>query len=250
MPAFFDQLIVSITDTRRSSVTRAGGTTHNIPDMVGTPNARVSGAFPTWSQEVRIAIGALCLEPLRSMGLLMQEYIMILYVIESPERLRAHNGVAVIYGAEGSWLPFSGVVLPTCLFRVKSYMIQPEGLCRRIPGTTQRTEAALLESIDEPFSRSGMPKREVLKGLQRTEQVCVNRPNRRKGNRNRGGVSDDEVPETISTWTEGVRDGKPLPRGCSALLGERLMRYFVQWCGTPKPTRSAMTHASSLMTTE
>lgn len=89
-------------------------------------------------------------------------------------------------------------------FRAKTFMLELEGLFRRLPGTTDRTEAVLLASIGELCRRSGVPPAEMLRDLQRTAQLCGARPNSKKGNRKGGGASDGEITQNISTWTEGV----------------------------------------------
>lgn len=64
---------------------------------------KVATAFSGWPNDIKqLAVGALCMEPLRPMGLTIHEEIQILDVIESPEHLRAHNGVAFIYGCGGA----------------------------------------------------------------------------------------------------------------------------------------------------
>lgn len=215
---------------------------YSIPDVVTTLLARVRGAYPQWPErQALLAAGALCVEPMRPQAVCTHEEIQVLYLIESQRNLRAHNGVAYIYDPVGAWLPYSGLVPPSSLHRVKIFLLQLEGLFRALPPTTARVETAILAGVHDYFLQAARPVEDVLLHLQRAAQSYISRGRRRPHAGGEGG-EDDDAPPNLSGWLETAaftsqRLGSAITNG---LMGDRLLKYFVEWCDTPRPTTSGV----------
>ena len=225
-----------------------------IPQRVESIRARVAAAYPAWTEEQkRLAAGVLCMESFRPQGVTILEEVFLLYLITSPNRLRAHNGTAYVYDSSGSWMPYTGVMPPVVLFEVKVFLMQVEGFYRTISSNTERSEQGILQCIHSTFQRAGRPPAEVLKGFMRLSQTYIQRRGQRRARpaaappgpaEAAAGGSDEEVAQEIpdtGSWTETIafitmRAGSSMT---VAMLGDRLMKHYVEWCETEKPTRSA-----------
>ena len=81
-----------------------------------------------WPGSVRqLPVAALLVERVKLSIMSIHEDVLMLYLAEGEEHLRAHCGVAYFFDPEACWVMFSGVIPTGCLVRLKTFFLRLEG---------------------------------------------------------------------------------------------------------------------------
>ncbi len=197
---------------------------------------------PSQSADLKhIAVGALAVFRLRLVDISLREEVMLLHLIEGGSRIRAHNGVCHFYSADGSWSMYPGVIPQSTLARVKSYLLRLEGLFRAMDTDTERSEEKLIDAVFATCQRGGSTPAATLSKFEEIAIRCfgtgkgATKGNGKGGKGDDAGVEDAE-PENSAPWTKHVAGtiGRLSAQLIRALLSERIIPYYVEWCDTPQ----------------
>ena len=222
---------------------------HRIIEQSDALLKKVKAFGPTWPEKAQtLAAAALLAEEIKITFTSIHEDVLMLHLIEGGKHLRAHNGVAYFFDPEGCWLMFSGVIPTGCLVRIKDFFLTLEGLYRSLPSQMPRTQEALLKGIEAHVKRHPLTDDGVNAMLESFRKVVAShvprrgRPRKSKGTGHHGADDEEEeepdlTPENPTSWTEcvAISMGRMYLVLSKALLGDRLLKYYIEWCDVPMP---------------
>ena len=203
-----------------------------------------------WNDALRhIAVGAMAVHKMRLIDLSMREEVLFLELIEGDGvYIRCHNGTCYQYSSAGHWESFRGVVHQGCLARVKKYLLRLEGVFRTMPESTVRKPDAILAAMNKMLADCGNDAEEL---LLLTETKAIDKGGSYKKGKGKGwgqmkGLPDHDADGAdFEAQEDAERFSWPFAMAQTisklfvklqhALLGESIIKYFVEWCHTPDP---------------
>ena len=203
--------------------------------------------FPGWPSTLqRLAVGALAMYRLRLSDMFMREQVLLLWIIEGGDYIRAHGGSCFMYHDDGAFQTYKGIPPESTFGRVKEFLLRLEGLFRLLPKDTKRADIELLREI-QSLRDAHVTLDQLLLACEEASIVYAGgrgRPRRAKGvGKGGGGPNEDQdeeaaapaVPDVSISWTILVAEalskvGLQLQK---ALLEEKIISFIVEWCETP-----------------
>ena len=221
-----------------------------------------------------ILVGAVALHVVRAGQLTVYEEVLALHLVEGGTFLRAHNGTAWVYDPCRCWQMYSGVVTTGTLARLRIFMLRLEGFFRSMPAGTIRRESEIIAHGRIALMQSSEQTVQVIfermEHLSNEAFLAASKAHRRKG---KGGKRDASAGG--SGVLPGGSDDSPAPgippadggddvaeievphdtpyhiqiaialcnlslRVQSKLLGDRILKIYVEWCETESLSRPGL----------
>ena len=172
----------------------------------------------------------------------LREHVMLLWIIEGDRYMRAHKGTCYIYEAFGAFQQYRGIPPEGTFHRVKSFLLQLEGLFRLLPSTIRRDDQSIVASVvsllQEHENESAL--------LQACMDASILHGGERRASRGGKGDGGDnlEMSQGTSMWTLYVAQGMSRVglQIQKELLDEKIINYFIEWCETPSPKSPAVAY--------
>ena len=184
----------------------------------------------------------------------LRDYILLFYLMEGDNRIRAHNGTLYTYSG-GVWKQFSGLISDAALGRTKAFLLHLEGLFRLLPKKVVRARHTTLSAVLKIFSSYRTQDEQHLLakfvdkcifGMGTTPLTAQNEllqaedgeynhevmPDASAAAPEAAGVWDDKpgVPWTVHVANALIRVSSTL---LSHLMAKRFYQMLVEWCATP-----------------
>ncbi|CAE8607642.1 unnamed protein product [Polarella glacialis] len=197
---------------------------------------------PQWSDRVvRLGVAALSFYRMRPTDMCAREHCLLLWIAEGGNSMRAHKGSCYIYKDVGSFTPYKGIPPETTCARMKDFILQLEGLFRRLPQGLQREDSELLKAVDTLLLED---ESEVTFVHKCTDAALFNLGDDRL-KPSRGHFDDAAGSGPPSSWpiwiAQALRKvGMQIQR---ELLEGRLLTYFIEWCDTPVSKKAGVCYA-------
>lgn len=187
--------------------------------------------YPRFSKHmVRMATAAQAIFCLRTADMSLREHALMLWIIEGVDFLRFHEGDCFMLHPCGAFQRYKGV--PPDTSRISDFLLQLEGLFRRLPEDTPRDAVQLLQAIHSEWQRAGEDD-EVF------GRRCVKAAVSSVGEnllKQRGGEDAPDVDSDLHNWrfhtARAVLQLKV--RLARELTEEKLLHYMVEWCESIK----------------
>lgn len=235
-----------------------GGIVADIRRLEEKVSASCSQAAVDVSPYMRkLLVAAVSVFDLRLTDFTLRHYVLLLYIVEGQEHMRAHNGVLYTY-KHGAWVPWTGVTSDAAITRVHQFFAHLEGAFRAVPPRTKRSEADLLRELLKLVSKSTAATEEEL--LSQWRRSCVFGMGKAPGGslHQAGGA----VPPSGEDM-EDEEDADPVPvaeadvklpwilhvaqnlmrvgaRMQCKLHDKRMYQMFIEWCETECPRTSGL----------
>ncbi|CAE8658603.1 unnamed protein product [Polarella glacialis] len=199
---------------------------------------------PQWSDRVvRLGVAALSFYRMRPTDMCAREHCLLLWIAEGGNSMRAHKGSCYIYNDVGSFTPYKGIPPETTCARMKDFILQLEGLFRRLPQGLKREDSELLKAVDTLLLED---ESEVTFVHKCTDAALFNLGDDRL-KPSRGQFDDDAGSGPPSSWpiwiAQALRKvGMQVQR---ELLEGRLLTYFIEWCDTPVSKKAGVCYADA-----
>ncbi|CAE8616915.1 unnamed protein product [Polarella glacialis] len=199
---------------------------------------------PQWSDRVvRLGVAALSFYRMRPTDMCAREHCLLLWIAEGGNSMRAHKGSCYIYNDVGSFTPYKGIPPETTCARMKDFILQLEGLFRRLPQGLKREDSELLQAVDTLLLED---ESEVTFVHKCTDAALFNLGDDRL-KPSRGQFDDDAGSGPPSSWpiwiAQALRKvGMQVQR---ELLEGRLLTYFIEWCDTPVSKKAGVCYADT-----
>ncbi|CAE8656395.1 unnamed protein product [Polarella glacialis] len=199
---------------------------------------------PQWSDRVvRLGVAALSFYRMRPTDMCAREHCLLLWIAEGGNSMRAHKGSCYIYNDVGSFTPYKGIPPETTCSRMKDFILQLEGLFRRLPQGLQREDSELLKAVDTLLLED---ESEITFIHKCTDAALFNLGDDRL-KPSRGHFDDDAGSGPPSSWpiwiAQALRKvGMQIQR---ELLEGRLLTYFIEWCDTPVSKKAGVCYADA-----
>lgn len=187
--------------------------------------------YPRFSKHmVRMATAAQAIFCLRTADMSLREHALMLWIIEGVDFLRFHEGDCFMLHPCGAFQRYKGV--PPDTSRISDFLLQLEGLFRRLPEDTPRDAVQLLQAIHSEWQRAGEDD-EVF------GRRCVKAAVSSVGEnllKQRGGEDAPDVDSDLHNWRfHTARVVLRLKvRLARELTEEKLLHYMVEWCESIK----------------
>ena len=182
-----------------------------------------------------------------------QEHVMILWIVLGDRYLRAHNGQAYYYASElGCWEVYGGLLPAEVFVEVKEFLLALEGLFRSLKPKAQRTTEAGLIEVTGASYREHATFQDAITRYTDNAIFSVGNHLLKGGGKGFGkdaGPADDGDQEAdyevMGAGSWHILTAKALSRVAarlqSELLGNTLLKYFIEWCATPE-SRTLLYH--------
>ncbi|CAE8584402.1 unnamed protein product [Polarella glacialis] len=199
---------------------------------------------PQWSDRVvRLGVAALSFYRMRPTDMCAREHCLLLWIAEGGNSMRAHKGSCYIYNDVGSFTPYKGIPPETTCARMKDFILQLEGLFRRLPQGLKREDSELLKAVDTLLLED---ESEVTFVHKCTDAALFNLGDDRL-KPSRGQFDDDAGSGPPSSWpiwiAQALRKvGMQVQR---ELLEGRLLTYFIEWCDPPVSKKAGVCYADT-----
>ena len=151
----FDDHVKVLSHVNASFQERSGEPTSNsdtILRVVHQHQQSIKAHYPRFSKHmVRVATAAVAIFCTRTSDMSMREHALMLWIVEGADFLRFHDGDC--YMLHGAFQRYKGV--PTDSSRLCNFLLQLEGLFRRLPADTPREQPSLLQAINQQWQAAG-----------------------------------------------------------------------------------------------
>jgi hypothetical protein len=195
----------------------------------------VKELHPGWPHDfARLMVGALAVYRMRLIDMTVREHVLLLYIVEGDDYMRAHNGVVYFLNDYAAFQPYTGLPPESTFGRVKEFLLQLEGIFRLLPRDLKRTDDELLAAANTIYHE-----------CQTVEEVlskCVDASIFRRGDRKRvprgrddNEMDREEMDEAPVHWPVLTAQAisKVSHQLQQELREERTMTYVAEWCSTP-----------------
>ncbi len=201
--------------------------------------AFIGSAHSEWCDaQVRLVCAALSIYKMRLVDMFLREHVLLLWIIEGGRYMRAHDGTCYFYHDDGAFQMYRGVPPESTFSRVKSFLLELEGLFRLLPRDVKRTDEELLTAISASMENHANFQDYLHRCL---DAAIFNMGDRRQQmvrGRSReyaGGGEDAEATEAPVHWNILVagalnRVGLQIQK---EMLEERIISFVIEWCETP-----------------
>ena len=197
----------------------------------------IQGRYPRFSKHIlRLSTAALAIFCMRTSDMSIREHALLLWTIEGTDFLRFHEGDCYMLHPCGAFQRYKGV--PADSSRLHNFLLQLEGMFRRLPEDTPREAHALLRAINQQWQEAGEDDEAF--GLR-----CVRSAVSNVGEnllKQRGGEDGADMDADVHNWRfHAARVVLQLKvRLARELTEEKLLHYMVEWCETPKRAAPAV----------
>ncbi len=228
-------------DTCVKTIPTTQATIVNIAERLTT---LIRADHPHWSDRVvRLGVAALSFYRMRPTDMCAREHCLLLWIAEGGNSMRAHKGSCYIYNDVGSFTPYKGIPPETTCARMKDFILQLEGLFRRLPQGLKREDSELLQAVDTLLLEDESEVTFVHKCM---DAALFNLGDDRL-KPSRGQFADDAGSGPPSSWpiwiAQALRKvGMQVQR---ELLEGRLLTYFIEWCDTPVSKKAGVCYADT-----
>jgi len=131
-------------DVKANVVVQKASIVHRTKELL----RMVTEAHPGWHSYLRqLAVGALSMYRLRLTDMFLREQVLLLWVIEGGDYIRAHGGSCYMYHDDGAFQTYKGIPPESTFGRVKEFLLRLEGLFCLLPKDTKRSDVELLQAI-------------------------------------------------------------------------------------------------------
>ena len=212
---------------------------------------------PDWDHYlVKLGVAALAIYRMRLVDMFLREQVLLLWIIEGEDYMRAHCGTCYLYHNDGAFIAYKGLVPEDTFGRVKDFLLELEGSFRLLPQNVQRTDQGLLEAIHQCKAEHSDTKT-YLSSCQDAAIYCAGERGRRPVRRRRAGNADEAEPEepadveevlvhwNIHTATALSKIGLQIQK---ALLEERIISFVIEWCDTPHQAVPGVAYSDTCVT--
>ncbi|CAK9013890.1 Poly [ADP-ribose] polymerase tankyrase-2 (ADP-ribosyltransferase diphtheria toxin-like 6) (ARTD6) (Poly [ADP-ribose] polymerase 5B) (Protein poly-ADP-ribosyltransferase tankyrase-2) (TNKS-2) (TRF1-interacting ankyrin-related ADP-ribose polymerase 2) (Tankyrase II) (Tankyrase-2) (TANK2) (Tankyrase-like protein) (Tankyrase-related protein) [Durusdinium trenchii] len=178
----FQTLFDGLLDGNRVFQHQAGEALENedtILRLVQVHRTTVQTRVPDFSEHMnRLSTGAVALHSLRSVNMSFREHALLLWIIEGERYLRFHDGDCWMLHPTGAFQRYKGI--PPDSGRVQSFLLELEGLFRRLPEEVERDPKKLVDAVESMWRADGddvmreacgMPPRDVRGNINRIAAV-------------------------------------------------------------------------------
>lgn len=205
----------------------------------------------------KLFVAAVSVFDLRLTDYTLRHYVLLLYIVEGEEHMRAHNGVLYMY-KHGAWVPWTGLTSDAAITRVHQFFANLEGAFRALQARTKRSEAELLSQLLKVVSTSTAATEEEL--LSQWRRSCVFGMGKAPG----GGLAPaGHAAHAVAGEVEEDGEADPLPEAADdpkmpwtlhvaqnltrvgarmqfKLQEKKMYQMFIEWCETVCPRRSGL----------
>ncbi|CAK0822362.1 unnamed protein product [Prorocentrum cordatum] len=197
----------------------------------------------------RVVACAVALHCFRLCDIGLREHCLLLHILLHDVAIRAHGGELYMY-ADGSWLPFAGLVAESVLAQCKRGLLRVEGLFLLVDTWKRADDAAFVEKCKVAWTSHG----DTSIAFTAHCEVSASK-GKRTSSRSQGpapGEAEDpagpeqqgdphlqgERDEAEPNESQGEFAAKMAQKLSSALqnelLGTKLIKHYGEWCSTPK----------------
>ena len=165
----------------------------------------------------------------------LREHALMLWIIEGVDFLRFHDGDCYMLHPCGAFQRYKGV--PPDTSRISDFLLQLEGLFRRLPEDVPRDPQQLLQAIDHEWRGAG-------ENDESLSRKCIKAAVSNVGEsllKQRGGEDAPDLDADVHNWRfHAARTVLQLKvRLARELTEEKLLHYMVEWCETSKQAAPA-----------
>lgn len=162
----------------------------------------------------------------------LREHALLLWIIEGGKYMRFHEGDCYILHPCGAFQRYKGV--PPDSSRMGNFLLQLEGMFRRLPADLQRDQDLLLQAIQHMWEEAGgddleFAQRCIKAAVSNVGDSLINK--RQRGEDAEVDVNSDQVHWRFHAAKMVLQLKARLVREISE---EKLLNYMVEWCETPK----------------
>ena len=192
--------------------------------------------YPRFSKHiVRMATAAQAIFCMRVADMSLREHALMLWIIEGLDFLRFHDGDCYMLHPCGAFQRYKGV--PPDTSRISDFLLQLEGLFRRLPEDVPRDPQQLLQAIDHEWRGAG-------ENDESLSRKCIKAAVSNVGEsllKQRGGEDAPDLDADVHNWRfHAARTVLQLKvRLARELTEEKLLHYMVEWCETSKQAAPA-----------
>ncbi|CAJ1459066.1 unnamed protein product, partial [Effrenium voratum] len=179
---------------------------------------------------VRLCVAALAVFRVRIVDVFMREHAFLLWIMQGNKQLRFHAGDCYLLHHSGAWQQYKGVP-PDCGL-VQEFLMQLEGIFRRMPRTVARSPEDITKTIFEMWNSDNSEDKDF---LERCVDACLGADvSRRRGHA--GQDEEEENGNASKAWPLDVAKVLvQIKRDLSReLQHEKLFNYMIEWCDTSK----------------
>ena len=179
---------------------------------------------------VRLCVAALAVFRVRIVDVFMREHAFLLWITQGNKQLRFHAGDCYLLHHSGAWQQYKGVP-PDCGL-VQEFLMQLEGIFRRMPRTVARSPEDITKTIFEMWNSDNSEDKDF---LERCVDACLGADvSRRRGHA--GQDEEEENANASKAWPLDVAKVLvQIKRDLSReLQHEKLFNYMIEWCDTSK----------------
>eukprot|EP00438_Fugacium_kawagutii_P003693 Skav206833 [mRNA] locus=scaffold3672:167985:175192:- [translate_table: standard] len=188
--------------------------------------------FPAYSDRmIRLSTAALAIFCLRTQDMHLREHALFLWIVEGGKYLRFHDGDCYMLHCSGAFQRYKGV--PADSSRLHEFLLQLEGIFRKMPEDVKRDEIDLLDAIHALWADAGKNDDEFGKKCVRAAVSNVGENCLRKKQQDEDEASLDSDPRNWRfhaarvVWQLKMRLSRELTE-------EKLLHYMIEWCETAK----------------
>ena len=233
---FFEALNIS-NDQFQAQPGEAVENPDTILHIVRKHESDIKSKYPRFSSHmVRLSTAALAIFCMRTADMSIREHALMLWILEGTDYLRFHEGDCYMLHPCGAFQRYRGV--PADSGRVTNFLLQLEGLFRRLPEDLPREPEQLLEAIRGQWEAAGEDEAAL---AQRCLRAALSNVGESLLRQRGGGEELNDVDSDVKHWRyHAARVVLQLKvRLARELTEDKLLHYMVEWCETPKKSAPA-----------